>query len=191
MNFNSLAAKSALTVLLSVVLSGCGEQSKWSSIYAEGQKLEKSGDLAAAAEKYRASIMDAYQHNVTHKLYYGPIVDLGRNLVRQGKDKEAISYLVRALQLGSAVHISLEENIELLHKLARAEANIQDWEEAAGTQQSLITLLETEKGPWTHELPEERQFNKEIQQKLVAYRNAHPVRHETEQISVTEAPRVD
>jgi tetratricopeptide (TPR) repeat protein len=189
MNYNSRAAKfSALTLsITALLLSSCGEQSKWTSLYADGQKAAAAGNLEGAAEKYRAAIADAQQHNVTYKLYYGPIVGLGNILLQQGKDAEAVSYLVRALQLGSAVEMPLAENIELLHKLARAEAKIQDWEEAAGTEQSLITLLETEKGPWTHELPEERKFNEIVQAKLIAYREEQSQKRESTQISSTQA----
>jgi hypothetical protein len=169
MSFTSQAIKvPVIAIALTVVLSACGQQGNWESRYAAGLKAEKAGDLKTASEDYKAAMTDAWQHHVNDKLYFDVIKQEANLLVSQHKEVEAIPYMVRELQLGSAKGMGLEENIKLLHTIARAEAKAEDWQEAAGTEHTLITLLEVEKSPFTPELVEERKFNTEVNAKLQA-----------------------
>jgi tetratricopeptide (TPR) repeat protein len=171
MNINLRAFRSfALTLLLSSSLLGCGGLNQWGPLYTAGKNLDKAGDVNGAVKKYYAAVTFAEQNQVPKQEYYDAVLALGRLLLKQGKDGEAITYLVRALQIGGATGMTLQENISILHELARAEAHVHDWEEAAGTEKTLITLLEVEKSPFTPELVEERKFNQQVTEKLISYR---------------------
>lgn len=163
MNRNSAAAKlSVFAVAIVAGLTSCGQQTKWTSTYSEGQRLLKAKDYDGAEKKMQAAIADAEEHNVPDKAYAGASAELGRLLYGRKKYAEAVPYLVQALQQGVANNMTLEENVELLHELARAEARSGDIAEAKGTIKALILLLETEKSPLTPELVEERRFHGEL-----------------------------
>ena len=164
----------AATLTAAVSLSACAQQSHWQQLYVQGKQAELAHNFDVAEKKYRDAITDGEEHRVPEKFYGRAIADLGRVLLKQGREGEAINYLVRALQLGGATNMSLAENCELLHKLAHAEAATEDWEEATGTEKSLITLLEVEKSPYTPELVDENKFYSELKVKLAEYRKEHP-----------------
>lgn len=164
----------AVSITAVVALSACGQQSHWQQLYVQGKQAELAHNFELAEKKYRDAIKDGEEHRVPEKFYSRVIADLGRVLLKQGREGESINYLVRALQLGSASNMSLSENCELLHKLASAEAATEDWEEATGTEKSLITLLEVEKSPYTPELVDENKYYSELKVKLAEYRKEHP-----------------